>query len=292
MIFMPQKLKVPGSSYRNFNLPNLSLGAELIENLGTSEEAYKLAPKSAPLAWRVALYTVGRDLEIGEPLADGLPESVKEAGRLVYKDAHDRKARNASGCWQKDGFLYLKRSDAPKGARAPEGFVPGKYLKNIEGFDEKHGYAIKPSPETEEFLIWLPEGEGSFIVPTMDGAYHPHTGTPFETIKDRDKAIKRWVDNGLTEEQAIKELSRFYRMTEGTAAVLSWSNGSYGPLCVCLDLEPWYRISYIGSFAASSLAERSEAGKKSGFVNLEKDEYKSLLEDRAALGRVKKALSK
>jgi len=288
---MPQKLKVPEFSYRNFDAPNLSLSAELIQNLDTSEEAYKLAPKSAPLAWRVALYTVGRDLEIGEPLADELPESVKEAGRLVYRDAQNRKERNASGCWHKDGVLYLKRSDAPKGARAPEGYVPGKFLKNIEGFDEKRGYAIKPSAETEEFFVWLPEGGGSFIVPTVDGAHNPYTGTPFETVKDKEKAIKRWVDNGLTERQAIKELSRFYRMNEGTAAVGSWSGDCDGPLCVDLGGEPRLRYSYIGSFAASNLAERSEAVKKSGFVNLEKEEYKSLLKDRATLERVRKDIS-
>lgn len=288
---MPQKLKVPGFSYRNFDMPNLSLGAELIQNLGTSEEAYKLAPKSTPLAWRIALYTVGRDLEIGEPLADELPESVKEAGRLVYKDAHDRKARNASGCWHKEAIKFLPMSEKPRGVFAPEGYALARHFRDAIFVKEGNIYRIQPSEKDPEGALKLiPKGGGSFIVPTKYEIYDPD-GMPEATEADMEKAVRMWVNWGLTEKQARNELSRFYRMNESTAAVGSWSGDYDGPLCVNLDFVPGCRYSVIGSFAASSSAERSEARKKNGFVNLEKEEYKSLLKDRATLEKVRKDIS-
>jgi hypothetical protein len=139
-------LKVPGFSYRGFAVPNLTLGAELIDNLGPGEPAYKLAPKSAPLSDRVALYVVGRDLAIEEPLANDLPDSVKEAGRQVYADCQARQGR---GCWHKDGVLYLRADEKPKGATMPNGFVPAKYFKDIAGFKEDGGaWKINPSAQT------------------------------------------------------------------------------------------------------------------------------------------------
>jgi len=282
-------LKVPGFSYRGFAVPNLTLGAELIDNLGTGEPAYKLAPKSAPLSDRVALYIVGRDLAIEEPLASDLPDSVKEAGRLVYEGCQARQGR---GCWHKDGVLYLRSDENHKGATVPSGFVPAKYFKDIIGFNQEgDAWKINPSPQTEEFNVFLPESD-AFIVPTMDGAYNPLTGTPFETIKDRSKAIKRWLDADLTEEQAEKELSRFYRRNEGTAAVYSWSDANDGPLCVDLDHGPGDRCTYLGSFPASRAAERSEAPKNSGFRTVTEAEYKALVADKETLDAVRKRVGK
>jgi len=199
-------LKVPGFSYRGFVVPGMTLGIELINNLDTGEPACKLAPKSAPLSDRVALYIVGRDLAMKEPLAKKLPESVKEAGRRVYENCQ---ARQAHGCWHKDGVLSMGSGEKPKGATVPNGFVPARYFKDIVGFkQEGDSWKIVASPKTKVFKVFLPEGN-AFIVPTKDGLYNPLTGTPFETIKDRDKAIKRWVDAGFTKRQAEKELSKF-----------------------------------------------------------------------------------
>jgi len=252
---------MPGFTYRGFDVPAIGMPASLIDDLGTGEPAYKLAPKSTPLSWRVALYSVGKDLSLGIEDAESFPMPVKEAGRLVYSDAQARQGR---GCWHKDGVYILPRSDAPEGMLQPEddGCVLARYFRDIEGFEKKDGgWKINPSPNTREELVWLPFGGGSFVVPTMDGVYNPITGTPFETVKDRDEALKRWASAGLTEEQAAKELSRFYRRNSGTAAVDSWSSGYYGAMCVLLYNAPAYRYDNLGSFPASRAAERSEAPK-------------------------------
>lgn len=252
--------KIPGFTYREFDVPAIGMLAPLIGDLGTGEPAYKLAPKSTPLSWRVALYTVGKDLSLGIEDAESLPTPVKEAGRLVYSDAQARQGR---GCWHKDGVYILPRSDTPKGMRQPEddNFVLARYFKDIESFEDKDGWKINPSPNTREELVWLPFGDGSLVVPTMDGAYNPVTGTPFETIIDRKEAVKRWVSAGLTEEQTEKELSRFYKRSEGTAAVSSWSSDAGGPMCVFLGDMPDSGYDDLGSFPASRAAERREAPK-------------------------------
>ena len=253
-------VEIPGFTYRGFDVPALGMSTALIDDLGTAEPAYKLAPKSTPLSWRVTLYTVGKDLSLGIEGAESLPTPVKEAGRLVYSDAQARQGR---GCWHRDGVYILPRSDAPKGMRQPEddNFVLARYFKDIEGFEDKHGWKINPSPNTREELVWLPFGDGGFVVPTMDGAYNPVTGTPCETVKDRMEAVKRWVSAGLTEEQARKELSRFYRRSEGTTAVYSWSGDYNGALSVSLVSAPDDGYISLGSSPASRAAERSEAPK-------------------------------
>ncbi len=280
-------LKTPGFSYRGSDVPAIRLSDSLIDDLGTSELAYKLAPKSAPLSWRVVLYRVGRDLSLGIDDVDSLPTPVKEAGRRVYARCQKKKAE---GTWHKDGAYILPRSDTPKGMLQPkdESFVLARYFKDIEGFENKDGWKIKPSTNTEESLVWLPHGGGFFVVPTMDGAYNPITGTPFETVKDRNEALKRWVSAGLTEEQADKEISRFYRRESDTAAVCSWSSDDNGPLCVYLNDEPALRDISLGSFPASRTAERSEAPKNSGFVLLKRDEHNSFVIDRRKLEKIRK----
>jgi hypothetical protein len=256
-------MRIPGFTYRGFRVPPLNLGAELIDNLGTGEPAYKLAPGSVPLADLVALYMVGMDLAIGEQLANGLPDSVKEAGRLIHEGYQARQGR---GCWHKDGAILLPESEWPRGEVHPPGKHYAVYLTDIEGFEKKEGaWRPKPSSNTAEERIWLPPG-GAFIVPSAYGglAYDPKTGVPKETEKNRDKAISMWRDAGLTEEQADKELSGFYRRNSDVAAVYSWSFGCLGAVCVGLGSAPAYRSSSLGSFAASRAAERSEAPKNSG----------------------------
>lgn len=287
-----QKVKLPGFRYGGFDVPGLELSASLTDDLGTSEQAYKLAPKSAPLSWKVSLYMVGRDLEIGSEEAEALPNPVKEVGRMVYSDCQKRKAE---GTWHKDGVLFVPRSQAPKGVLQPndDNYALARYFKDIEGFEEKgDAWAVKPSAQTEELFVWVPKGCGSYVVPTMDGSYNPVTGTPFETIEDRKEAVKRWVNAGLTEQQTDKEISRFYRADSGTRAVSSWSGDNVGPLCVYLVGEPCCRSSGIGSFAASRSAERNEAPKNSGYRLITSDEIRSFEDDRKALEAVRKAVNK
>ncbi len=289
-----QKIALPGFRYGGFDVPALDLSPSLIDGLGTSEQAYKLAPKSVPLSWKVGLYMVGRDLGLGSQEADALPGPVKEAGRMVYSDAQKRKAE---GVWHKDGVLFVPRDQAPKGMLQPnDSYALARYFKNTDGFEQKGDvWTIKPSPQTEETLVWLPKGGGSFVVPTMDGLYNPITGTPFETIGNKEEAIKRLVKAGLTEQlpnKDNKEISRFYRADSGARAVVSWSNGDYGPLCVDVSYEPWFRSSDIGSFAASRSAERSEAPKNSGYKLLTSEELRAFEADRTALEAVRKAVGK
>ena len=273
-------VKFPGFAYRGFDIPALEMPASLIENLGTNKQAYELVPNSTPLAWRVALYSVGRDVALGEKEAEYLPESVRQAGSLVYNDAQERKGR---GGWHKDGVLYLPRTETPKGMTQPkdENYVLARYFRDIAGFERKGDvWTIKPSPETREELIWIPEGDGAFAVPIRDGVYHPVTGTAFETLKSRDAAVKRWIEAGLTKDQAEKELSRNYRRSSGVAAVWSYSGDGDGPLYVDLDNGPWDRYSLLGSFPASRSAERSEAPKNSGFKLLTDEEFDAYEADR------------
>jgi len=282
-----QVLQTPAFTYRGFDIPALDVPGELIDNLGTAEPAYKLAPKSAPLAWRVGLYMVGRDLELGEDDAETLPEPVRQAGRMAYEDCQARRGR---GAWHKDGILFEPEATIRGSVRPGKDYFAARFFRDIEGFEQTDdGWKIKPSPDTRESRIWVPYGSGHFIVPTGDGAYNPITGTPFETIKDRDRAINRWLDAGLTEEQAEAELSRFYRGSN-VNAVSSWSFGSNGPLCVSLGGGPWDGDSSNGSFAVSSSAERSEAPGNKGFRVLTEAEYAGFERDRKTLGHLRENL--
>lgn len=251
-------VKTPAFTYRGFNIPSLEVPAQLIDDLNTGEPAYKLAPKSTPLSWTVGLYMVGRDLMLGESDAEALPEPIREAGKMVYTKAQ---AREGEGIWHKDAVLIEPGAGIKGSVRPGNDYVAARFFKGIEGFEKTDdGWKINPTPDTEESRIWVPYGDGRFIVPTSDGAYNPITGTPFETIADREKAIKIWADAELTEKQAGREVSRFYR-GNGVHAVYSWSSDSSGPLCVLLDNVPRFRGSNAGSSALSRSAERSEAPK-------------------------------
>jgi len=284
------KIGFPSASYRGIDIPGSKILKTLYSDFGTSEEAYNLAPKSSPLSLKAGLYLIGRDLAYGIGDADSLPEPVKEAGRLVYEYAQQRKGR---GVCHKDGVIIELNATIPGNIRPGEDYVVGIYFQNIRGFKKKGdgSWDIDTLPETREEKIWLPEGGGSFIVPTRYGSNN-RLGLPDETIEDENEAIKRWVDAGFTEEQARKELSRFYKRNQGTAAVLSWSDNRDGPLGVYLVGEPDRRSSGVGSFPASSPAERSEAPKNSGYKLLTKEEYQGYVEDRKTLEKVRNDVNK
>lgn len=281
-------MKTPSFSYRGFDIPALRISTELIADLGTSEPAYKLAPKSAPLAWKVGLYMLGRDLALGEEDAKALPEPIKQAGRMVYEDCQARtKPDKGSGAWHKDAVLFEPEATIKGSIKPGNDYIAARYFIDIEGFDEKTN-KIKPSPRTREERIWVPKGDGWFIVPTKYGLFNPITGTPEETIADRGEALKRLADAGLAE----NELSRHHRGSSGTYAVNSWSSGCDGPVCVGLYYEPGGRNSALGSLALSRSAERSEAPKNMDFRLLTKAQYDALKADRKTLEAVKSTVNK
>ena len=218
----PGKLELPGFMYRNFEVPSIDLSASLIENPRSDKYVHELAAASAPLQWRVALYHVGRGLAWGGEEAQRLPEAVRKAGRDIYENAQQCRAgtRAGEGTFHNDAVYIYPKSHAPKGWVQPYGdYRFGIYLKGIEGFEQKDGvWEPKLTPETKEIRLWVPEGNIRFIVPTSEGAYHPETGTPLATEANREKALKLWMEAGLSAEQARNELSIAYRRNEGLAA--------------------------------------------------------------------------
>lgn len=255
-----QNLRIPGFQYRGIDVPGLEIdvpglkipdyfsdpGVITVGAIRHSELLYELASNSVPLAWKAGLYLVGRDLALGIGDAFWLPELVKKAGEIVYSHAQKPDARSVV---HKDAVLFEPGATI-KGNTRPKGCIAAKYFKDIEGFDTEIE-EIKSSPQTKMEHVWVPKGKGRFIVPTRYGAYHPVTGTPLETIEDREKAIKRWVDAGLTGEQASDELSRSYiNGNPGTWLVTSSSNRYDGPFCIRLDGRPTNSSFEYSSFAA------------------------------------------
>ncbi len=255
-----QNLRIPGFQYRGINVPGLEIdvpglkipdyfsepGVITVGAIKHGKLLYKLASNSVPLAWKAGLYLVGRDLALGIGDACWLHEFVKKAGEIVYSHAQKPDARSVV---HKDAVLFEPGATI-KGTIRPRGCIAAKYFKDIEGFDTQFEEII-PSPQKEIERVWVPKGNGRFIVPTGYGAYHPVTGTPLETIEDREEAIKRWVNAGLTEEQARDELSRSYiNGSPGTWLVTSSSDGYNGPFCIRLDGRPTNSSFEYGSFAA------------------------------------------
>ena len=285
-----EAVEIPAFRYRGFDIPALDVPEDLIANLGTSEPAHLLAPKSPPLAWRVGLYVVGRDLSLDEEDAEMLPEPVRQAGRVVYDDCQARtEPGKGSGTWHRDAVLFEPGTSIKGNTRPGKDYVAARILTDLEGFEEISGeWVIKASPDTKESRMWVPLGSGHFIVPTGDGAYDRETGIPNEVISNKSKAIKRWTEAGLTDEQAGRELTRFYS-GDGLRAVRSWSYDDNGPLCILLGVVGWSRDSYFGLFTASSSAEPSEAPKNSGFRMITEEEYNSYEADRQKLEAVREA---
>ncbi|MBI5347558.1 MAG: hypothetical protein HZB66_03035, partial [Candidatus Aenigmarchaeota archaeon] len=258
----PTMLELPGFNYDNFYTPAIALSSSLIENARSGRYAHNLAADSAPLQWRVALYHVGRGLEWSDQEAQRLHDAVKEAGKQIYENAQlcRQGKRYGEGTFHRDALLLYPKSGAPKGWRQPKGdYKFGIYLQGIEGF-EKKGEEWKPveCSDTKEIKLWVAPGDGRFIVPTTDGAYHPEAGIFLATEEALKKAIGMWMETGLSEEQAKNELSKGYRKDSGLAAVESWSYGDGGSLCVDLRYGPGYRGYFGGSFPAS----RSPSGAR------------------------------
>src|SRR3989339_806297 len=97
-------LTLPGFEYRGFSVPAIELQKELHGYLNTTNPAHELSPKSVPTAWKVALYHVGRDLSYGFDGVEKLPETVKQAGTLIYADCQ---AKRGIWDWHKDAAIPL-----------------------------------------------------------------------------------------------------------------------------------------------------------------------------------------
>ena len=275
-----ETLSFPGFRYAGINVPGSEIPASLYSDLGSGEPAHVLAPRSSPLSLKVGLYMVGRDLELGIGDAESLPSDVKEAGRAVYAECQAKRGR---GHWHKDAVMIRPGDTIPGQSKPGDDYVVGIFFQNIKGFSKPNGrWDIDATPDTKEEKLWLPVGGGRYIVPARYGAYNSF-GVPDETVEKEKEAIERWKSAGLTEDQARRELSRFYRGEEGLFAVYSWSYDLIGPLGVDLSGGPDYWGPLIGSFASSRPAERSEAPQNPRYRILTVDEVESFERDRQIL---------
>ncbi len=298
---MPNTIQTPGFIYRGIHVPAIETPTKLIENLGTSKSVYELTPLSSPLSWRVCLYQIGRDLTLyqtreREPSFElkVLPTEVKELGLLVYNDAQERKVR---GGWHKDAVEFLPNDQLPLGVMpAPETYQWARYYQDILGFEEVKEGVWRPTTDenTVTGLVLLPQGGGKFIAPNPQNGFvfDPRFGTPTYTT-DKDNAIGIWKQAGnLTDEEAEKELSKFFRGTERVKAVGSWSYVHDGPLSISLSNEPRDRNFDIGSFPASRVADRSEAPANPDYVLRRREELEALEADREMLDRFQEFLER
>lgn len=256
-------IRSKGAEYRGQTIPAFQLNTSLYADFG--EPAYKLVPKAEFPGLKAQLYEIGRDrLVLGREDAQSLPEEIGLASELVYNDCQKGfNEKDYKGTWHL-AVRILDRDAKTKGNGKPgDSYRTAIVYLNIEGLEEgSKGWEIISSKNTKEEQIWMPP-EGIMVPSHFRPAYN-HFGLPEETLRSERAAIERFVKIGFTPEQAKNELSKLY-WSEGLRAVLSKSSGSYGPCSVSLVyFGPRVRNMDVGSFAASSLAERSEAAPDSG----------------------------
>jgi len=238
--------------YNEISVPySLRIRREVVADLGTGRPDDELAPKSLTRAEYMALYMVGRNLElkIGEP--SKLPKEVQKAGTVVYKFAQARNQegeRISRGGWHKDAVL-IEPADIrtiPGKGRKPEHSIAARYFRNIRGFNQDQTNIIE-GPYTQEAQLWLPPS--GWGVGEID-----ENGLWTETIpgeKKEDAAQKVAANLGITPEQANSEMSYQWRPEYGRIfGVRSKSHKRYGPVGLLFSYLPraW---STIGSFPAS-----------------------------------------
>ncbi len=244
----------PSFKYGVFERPAGSVNLSLYRDIGTGEPSSVLAPRSSPLADKVAFYVIGRDLALGLEQAEALPEPVKRIGRAVYEDCQKRRRGEDSwqGTWHKDAVLIEPEATIPGNPKPGEDYVAARYFQNITGFTED-GSDVVATPQTVEERLWLPQGGGKYMFP--DVGQNTRYGLPQTTTDDLNATIKAWIgaDLGLTEETAQAELSKFWRGGQGLFAVRFASNPDIGALCVSLSVVPRDGLVYVGSFPLSRL---------------------------------------
>ena len=247
-----ETLNFPGFKYGVFERLAGRVNLSLYSDVGSCEPASVLSPRSSPLADKVAFYVIGRDLVLGVEGAEALPKPVKRIGRAVY-DACQKRRRgedNWQATWHKDAVLIEPGATIPGNPRPGKDYVASRFFQNIKGFSEDETDVITTSETTEERL-WLPVGDGRYVLPTV--GQNTRYGLPQETDGDLDKVVKAWVnvDLGLTEETAKAEVAKFFRGDQGLCAVWSDSDHVVGALFVSLLGRPSYGYGYIGSFPLS-----------------------------------------
>ncbi len=253
---MKESIDFPGFKYGAFERPTGRMNLSLYGYMDICEQVDFLAPKSSPLADRVAFYIIGRDLTLGLKRAEALPESVKIIGRTVYEDCQKRRrGEDKWQCtWHKDGGLIEPEATIPGNARPGKYYVAIRYFQNIKGFNDDLTDIIATSDTVEERL-WLPPG-GKYVLPTIG----PNTryGLPQETTNDFEMCIEAYInaDLGLTKETAKDEMSLFFNnVDEGLFAVMSDSFSGFGALYVKLVGWPWFVDEGLGSFRLSRISK-------------------------------------
>ncbi len=280
-------------NYRGLGRGGFGLEESLYANFG--ERFAEIAGKAGTLSKKTGLYILGRDLQRGVEDAESQPEGAKMAAKAVYADAQQRRqGKNYAGTCHSNAIEILGSSATIKGNAKPPGeYVAAIFYENTGGFEKNRsgGYEVIEIPgKTTKHNIWLPEGGGSFIIYRIQADAYNWLGLPDETTPDIGVAIKSFMKAGFTEQEAKNEISRLYWGGKGLRAVLSNSNVLSGPLCVNFDSEPWFRIPNIGSFAVSSIAERSEAETKSGVI-VPPNEYTALLKHKETLEAIKQKVN-
>src|SRR3989338_6373568 len=89
-----------GFKYGVFERPKGRVNLSLYSDMGSGESAIVLAPRSSPLADKVAFYVIGRDLALGLDQAETLPEPIKRIARNVYADCLARSRKKVPEPWQ------------------------------------------------------------------------------------------------------------------------------------------------------------------------------------------------
>ena len=137
-------------------------------------------------------------------------------------------------------LVFMEKSEVPGHIWHPsdESYSPVWYFSDIEKVENAgKGYNIRSKNSTTKTFLWLPPGNGSFIVPTRSGIHDHVTGMPLETVGDRAEAKRRWMLSGLSDIEAEREISCFFReMPEGAryGITCSMSGDESGPLGISI----------------------------------------------------------
>ena len=234
------RIRIAGFGYKGLTFPEVEVAPD-IEDLASHRPAYALHANSTTLAEVAIIYELALTARFGNGRM-GVSEEVVKAALSIYENIH---SRVPAGVWTDDACDYhnIKR---PKGILVPEDYIPVRWVKHPVFKQGSAGWEASMCEGSEELHTFVPP-EG-FVIPTIDGFYHPDTGTPFATERDEDRA-KRLLDRvGL---DAEKEASYFWRreLYEGGIGAVSHRNyrRDYGPFMIHVGAEPDFVDDCIGS---------------------------------------------
>jgi hypothetical protein len=266
-------------SYNGFSVPALQIAEPLVMDAGTMDiPVNDHFAKSCPMNYRTALYSLGRDMKLGKDTGN-IPGIVMMAAEFVYSHAHEcTKSENHTGVVHNDIAVFLPWAEAPKGMHRPRNkkFRFVQYYVDVDEVERWHDHSIPVSYGKMENLM-MPEGatavrlapwiggrkECHFVVPTKrnpggDCEWYNHvTGTPLDSVKGKEKALKRIMEyEGLSEEQAMPELSSFFMKIKDQSVVpCTYGSTNNGPLAILMDIRPWHLNPEYGSYNISKLLD-------------------------------------